>query len=83
MYEFEFEYTNGRNELEITIAYVVATNETQGLFEMCECTISRRYRRNSDVAELQLAKIPAVGVTNLETNPFNSILRGPPIRIQT
>lgn len=34
MYEIEFEYRNGRGAHELTLAYVVATNETKALLEL-------------------------------------------------
>ena len=34
MYEFEFEYRNGRGEHEVTLAYVVAGNETKAKLEL-------------------------------------------------
>lgn len=36
MFEIEFDYTNGRGEHEMTLAYVVATNETKALLELKE-----------------------------------------------
>ena len=36
MYEFEFEYRNGKGEHEVTLAYIVASNATKATLELRE-----------------------------------------------
>ena len=59
MYEFEFEYYNGRNQHEVTLAYVVSNNENKARIELvaelkkhhCELTQIGEYAKRIEPEE--------------------------------